>query len=200
MFEHGRYLRLMNMRSFEGAPTVAEALDELERGARAALDPCREVRALFESPDWRPHVVASTALVMGLAPPQVRDAAWRCLQEGTWASPQIVAALLLTDAPDAPTFVRNARSRLEACRMQDAKQFGALVAALTRKDPSEAARFRDHWIPRAAEELHARSPSLGREKSELTIGRDVFEHWIDAVLARTDLRLRLVDRVDRPNA
>jgi plasmid stabilization system protein ParE len=160
----------------------------------------RDVRALFESPDWRPHVVASTALVMGLASAPVRAAAWRCLGEGSWASPQIVAALLLTDSADAPTFVRDARSRLEACRMQDAKEFGALVAALARETPGEATRYRDHWLPTAARALAEKSPAMGHEKRELEVGREVFEHWLGAVLARTDVRGRLAGSVERPGA
>lgn len=137
---------------------------------------------------------------MGLASAPVREAAWRCLSEGSWASPQIVAALLLTDSPDAPIFVRDARSRLDACSLQEAITFGALLAALEHESPEEAARYRDHWLPTAARALAEKSPATGHEKRELEIGRDVFAHWLGAVLARTDVRGRLVDLVDRPSA
>jgi hypothetical protein len=187
MFEHGRYLRLMNMASFEGAPSVDEAFDELVRCARAEPDPCDAARTLFEEPNWRGHVIASTALAMGLARPRLRVAAWRRLDEGSWASPQIVAALSLADR----RFVEEAGSRIDACLIQDAKKLGAFAAALGRLDPAEGERLRSHWLVRVIGEMHARAPGLVPEKEELAIGRDVTDRWLTRVLSTPGLQERL---------
>ncbi len=189
MFEQGRYLRLMNMASFEGAPTVDEARDELERCARAEPDPCDAVRSLFRERDWRAHVIASTALAMGLARPRLRGAAWACLDDGSWASPQLVAALSLVDRH----FVQEARARVEGCRMEDAKKLGALRAALARVDPAESSRRAEHWVVTLIHEMHAQDPSRVQEKSELDIGTEVTERWLSRVLADPGFQRRLVD-------
>ena len=149
MFERGRYLRLMNMLFFEGEPSVDEALDELERCARTASDPGGAACSLFEDRNWRSHVIASTALAMGLARPRLCVAAWKCLDEGSWASPQIVAALYLAD----DRFVDEARARLETYRINGAKRFGALASALRCLEPAEGelevgGRVTERWLAR----------------------------------------------------
>jgi hypothetical protein len=178
MFERGRYLTLMNMTSFEGEATVGEVLDELERFIRAEPNPCDAVRSLFLDRNWRGHMFASTALAMGFARFHLRDAAWTCLDEGSWASPQLVAALSLADRH----FVHEARARIEALR-----------AALARLDPDEGARLQEQWVIRLIGEMHAAAPSLVPEKLELDIGTQVTERWLSRVLAKPGLQQRLVD-------
>ena len=189
MFDRGQYLVLMNMMSVEGGVPVDEALDNLERCVRAEADPCDVVRSLFLHENWRAHVIAATALAMGFARFRLRGAAWRCVDEGSWASPQLVAALSLADRH----FVHEARARLAACRMKDAKRFGALRAMLARSDPSEGERLQEHWLVHVIRDMHAAAPERAPEELELRVGTQLTERWLSRVLARPGFQQRLVD-------
>jgi len=67
------------------------------------------VRRLFESPDWRPHLVGT---VVCIAEPDAQWLGWlwQAIDGGSWVTPQLAVAAYLTD----PEFAARARSRIEA--------------------------------------------------------------------------------------
>jgi len=67
------------------------------------------VHRLFESPDWRPHLVGAVACI---AEPDLQwhRWLWQAIDGGSWVTPQLAVAAYLTD----PEFLVRARSRLEA--------------------------------------------------------------------------------------
>lgn len=131
-------------------------------GADAAL------LAMLAERNWRPQIVAASAIALGPADGRWATALFGALDRGSWGSPQIAAALSLHD----PDFVRSASARVRrgcprsgdgwamgARGTPDGKATGALRALLdpppeldagvvpdsadVREGAAEAVRFRD---------------------------------------------------------
>ncbi|WP_223757679.1 pentapeptide repeat-containing protein [Myxococcus sp. RHSTA-1-4] len=94
-----------------------EYLLHMEAGVEASADLDAEVVALLKEKNWRLHLVAATAVVLGGASERALSAVWERLAVGSWVHPQLTVAALLRD----PDFESRARARLEAGRPGSAR-------------------------------------------------------------------------------
>ena len=88
---------LRHYMSFLGLNTV-DPLRAAEAGIEASDDVQADLRELIAvGPDWRVHVVCACVAGMAGVDDQSRAALWARVEEGSWASPQLVAALSLSE-------------------------------------------------------------------------------------------------------
>ncbi len=103
----GLYLKLMSN------PTELAAR-AVEGVAWGTLDLDAEVVAAIEQENWRPTVVGCSLACLAtdriVSIDRVREAAWKTLARGSWASPQLAATCALLD----PSFATRARGLLES--------------------------------------------------------------------------------------
>lgn len=90
-------------------PDVGAVIERIEQ-ALGACDPAPGVDAMFASPDWRPHLIAATALLLDGRRRLDPAAMWRAIDAGSWVTPQLVATAYLID----PAFVERLRERIES--------------------------------------------------------------------------------------
>jgi hypothetical protein len=85
-----------------------QALLHLEAGVDATADLNAELGALLKERNWRLHLVAAAAVVLGGANERTLAALWELLDRRSWCHPQLTVALLLRD----PAFEDRARARM----------------------------------------------------------------------------------------
>jgi len=96
------YLELLSLNT-----TSAQiVIDRIER-AISHDDPCPWVDALFDDPNWRPHLVAAIALILDDGQRLPIAGLWRAADAGSWVTPQLIVSAYLVD----PGF-------LDQCRMR----------------------------------------------------------------------------------
>jgi hypothetical protein len=65
---------------------------------------------MLKDPDWRPHLVASIAVLVSPDPASFSHPLWGALDRGSWVAPQLAVTLLHSD----PAFVSEAKQRIDA--------------------------------------------------------------------------------------
>lgn len=87
------YLELLGLRN-DSAQIV---IDRIER-AMSLEDSCPWIDALFDDPNWRPHLVGAIALVLDDARHLPIAGLWRAVDSGSWVTPQLVVSAYLVDS------------------------------------------------------------------------------------------------------
>ncbi|HEY3356002.1 MAG TPA: hypothetical protein VGQ83_22305, partial [Polyangia bacterium] len=116
------YLRMLHLTGEDGDRAVAFVREVLAAYPPDALE--EEAVALLDEANWRFHLVAAVAVVLGLRSPRLDAAVWEAFDRGSWVAPQLAATALIADAD----FAARARVRLDAAAGLGAKAAGALVA------------------------------------------------------------------------
>jgi hypothetical protein len=143
-------------------------------------DPFPDICWLLESENWRPHLVAATAVVVcGYRAEPVR-LLWRRLDRGSWVAPQIAAALSIVD----PEFVERARERLEAGCPQDSS------------DLSRMSSLERHVAAGPAGTL-GRSGKSAAALLRVVQMRSPPPEWLENVVASADFQTLLREDVDQ---
>lgn len=89
------------------------ALDRIAT-ALSLGDTERWIAALFDDPDWRPHLVGALALLLGRDAHLDAAPLWRALDAGSWVTPQLVVTAFYAD----PLFAARVRERVgDGCRI-----------------------------------------------------------------------------------
>jgi hypothetical protein len=109
-FERGElavpaYLTLLGLAS----PGVDVTIDRIEEALEHPEHPAG-LRRLLADANWRPHLVAATAMLAMEDPRPFIDALWAAIRHGSWVSPQLAVVASLVD----PAFVSTAKARLDA--------------------------------------------------------------------------------------
>lgn len=102
---HG-YLALLHLGSGD-APKAVELVSDC---CRKIGDPFPNICRLLMDSNWRPHLVASVAVIISGYNADATKCLWRCIDTGSWVTPQIGVALRLVD----PHFEHLSRIRLES--------------------------------------------------------------------------------------
>ena len=183
-------LLLLSMRGSETGGLI-------DRIAQASTRPhaAASVDAMFESPDWRPHVIAAVALILDGGERLDPTPLWAAIDSGSWVTPQLVATAYLID----PAFAERLRARLESrCAVQvpaglsaaerhratgpatseerSAKllaallQIGMLVPSLARRVASAAHDPQLATLRAADRTIPATSPRIGSRMSKASSG------------------------------
>lgn len=110
VFEQGEldvpgYLPLLGL-----APTESLIVIERIRHVLETHDPTPWVAALFEDPNWRPHLVGAIAVLLASDTKPYRGLIWSAIDAGSWVTPQLVVTGYYTD----PAFETEAKRRIEA--------------------------------------------------------------------------------------
>jgi hypothetical protein len=108
------------------------------------------VLAMLADRNWRPNLVAATAILFHPRDGRFAAPLWSALDEGSWVSPQIAVVLSLHDADFVPRAIDRVERRCplapgrweRAVGTPNAKALSALVALLDDTAPDEAARLR----------------------------------------------------------
>ncbi|MCY1022240.1 pentapeptide repeat-containing protein [Pyxidicoccus sp. MSG2] len=90
--------------------TNRRALLHIEAGVEASSNLDAELEALLKASDWRLHLVATAAVVLGGASARILTALWERLDHSRMTHPQLTVALLLRDAD----FEIRARERMRS--------------------------------------------------------------------------------------
>lgn len=93
------------------------ALKHIEAGVEASSDLDAEVVAMSKERNWRMHMVAAAAVVLGGANARALTAMWEVVDRWSWAHPQLIVALLLRDA-DFEAHVRDRMSSARATHLE----------------------------------------------------------------------------------
>jgi len=87
-----------------------EAVAVVRQCCLSVATPWPDIQHLLNDKNWRPHLVAAIAIVSSGHDSESVRLAWRCLDTGSWVTPQLGVALFLSD----PDFDAQSRSRLNA--------------------------------------------------------------------------------------
>lgn len=138
---------------------ACERVIEIIRSAAGAPEAPAAIVAMLDEEDWRPNLVAATAVLFHPSDGRFADALWRALDDASWVSPQIAVVLSLHD----PELVSRATERTErgcpiSARRWDGrfeghtneKALSALRALLGDREVAdeEGARIALHWRDR----------------------------------------------------
>jgi hypothetical protein len=121
-----RYLRLAFAALFKrplpfGAPHLyisllwlssPEAVEEVHMAAQRSSELDEELSALLDGINWRPHVVAATAIALGYGTEPSIEELWSTFDRGSWVTPQLAVAASMRD----PEFESKAQSRIRNWR------------------------------------------------------------------------------------
>lgn len=123
MFEKSRYLALLQPPRVGGPGSgIAEALAVLDEGLRTSPQVVHEVCAMLADFNWRPNLVAATAVIRArMMTGVVVKSLWTAIDRPSWVSPQLAVAASIVD----PRFSDGARARIAA-----AARGGVLRAAV----------------------------------------------------------------------
>ncbi len=113
------YLELLHL----AEPSAQIVLDRIEV-ALAAGDPRSSLDALFDDPNWRPHLVGAVALVLDGGRHLSTASLWRAVDAGSWVTPQLIVSAYFVD----PAFPAHCRLRVER---------GAPIAVPVGSSPAE---------------------------------------------------------------
>jgi hypothetical protein len=102
---HG-YLALLHL----DANDTSQAVEAVRQCCLSVEAPYPDIRQLLTDKNWRPHLVAAAALIISGYDSESVRLAWRCLDTGSWVTPQLGVALFLVD----PDFDDHCHSRLSA--------------------------------------------------------------------------------------
>jgi len=91
-----------------GSSDVQPALSSLSHVLRSTAAGRRYIELRFQGRDWRPHLVATVAVLLSPDRASYAPTLWRTFDYGSWVAPQLAVALYLSD----PEFGREARHRI----------------------------------------------------------------------------------------
>lgn len=104
------YLELLNTTG-----SWKEIIERMRQCIREARNPFPDIYRLLEDPNWRPNIVGAVALLLAPGNGEAVERLWKCMDKGSWASPQLAAAASLCDSH----FSDDARARLvQRCPIQ----------------------------------------------------------------------------------
>lgn len=123
MFAKSRYLTLLQPPRVGGPGSgIADALGVLDEALRTSPHVVHEVSAMLADFNWRPNLVAATAVIRArMMTGVVVRAVWTAIDRPSWVSPQLAVAASIID----PRFADGARARIAA-----ASRGGVLRAAV----------------------------------------------------------------------
>jgi hypothetical protein len=170
---HG-YLGLLGLRASDAPETVARVKNCCQRG-----DPFTDVCRLLADANWRPHLVAAVAVILGGYHEEAVRLLWRRIDAGSWVTPQIGVALSMTD----PEFIPRARRRLEARCPLDASE-------LLQMTPVER-----HSAAGPAGSV-ARSAKAAQTLVQLARAHSSQTEWLDDLAAAADFQALLREDFD----
>jgi hypothetical protein len=87
------YLELLSLHR-----TSAQIVIDRIECAMSHDDPCPWVHALFDDPNWRPHLVGAIALIVDDGRHLPVAGLWRAVDAGSWVTPQLVVTAYLVDS------------------------------------------------------------------------------------------------------
>jgi hypothetical protein len=89
------YLLLLSLRD----PDIPGKIEKfrLELAQYPLEDLERDIGRLYAARNWRLHLIACVAVASGFATENTMDALWKCLSQGSWASPQLAATAAFVD-------------------------------------------------------------------------------------------------------
>ena len=99
------YISLLRLET----PEAVEAVEEVPMAAQRSSELDKELSALLDGINWRPHVVAATAIALGYGSEPSIEKLWSTFDRGSWATPQLAVAASLRDAE----FELKAQSRID---------------------------------------------------------------------------------------
>lgn len=171
------YLSFLGMRSAE----VQGALTSLSDVLRATDDADRYFEVMFQSRNWRPHLVAAVAVLLSHDRVAYASALWRTFDSGSWVAPQLAVVLYLSD----PEFAREAKQRIESrSSVTVATDLGAHLEHTARSKnivsllrvvsylPSET-----NWVASQLERAEVRALIKG----DIDSSGDIVDSWLEAV-------------------
>lgn len=128
------YLKLLN--------TVYPWKSIVERMSQCiyeTADPFPDIYRLLDDADWRANIVGAVGLLLAPTDQGALQRLWKCIDEGTWASPQLAVAAALRD----PDFAEKARARLiNRCPIRPGRLYKAEELELSPGDaPDDDLRY-----------------------------------------------------------
>lgn len=90
-----------------------EGTQDVISGTQSVLEPAKDggwIDALFDDPNWRPHLVGAIALVLDDTEHFAPTGLWRAVDAGSWVTPQLVVTAYFVD----PEFPHRVIERIEA--------------------------------------------------------------------------------------
>jgi hypothetical protein len=121
----GAYLSFLGM----GTPHARRALTTLSEVLRSTDDAHRYIELMLQGRNWRPHLVASVAILMSPDRAGYTSALWRTFDYGSWVAPQLAVVLYFSD----PEFGREAKHRIASrCPLTAAPDLPAQVERTVR--------------------------------------------------------------------
>jgi len=160
------YLMLLGVRE-----DTAVAIGDIRVAiASSGSDVGQRVEQMLGDLDWRPQLVAATAILVGDLT-DLLPALWSALDRPCWTSPQLAAVASLIDA----SFLTKAKMRLEdGCKM-DVRD----AAAMTPIERHSAL---------GPTSVAAHSPKLMSALAALCSLDDAAEHWLSELISRPDIK------------
>ena len=171
---HG-YLALLGLRSSDAPESVARVRD----CCRRAPDPFPDVCRLLTEANWRPHLVATVAVIIRGYHEEAVRLLWRRLDTGSWVTPQIGVALSIVD----PEFLQRARERLEARCPLDASDLRRITAIERHSAAGPAGSV-------------ARSAKAAQTLIQIVRTRSSEAEWLDQLFAAPDFQALLREDFD----
>jgi hypothetical protein len=98
------YLSFLGM----GSPDVQSGLTSLSEVLRSTDDAHRYIELMLQGRNWRPHLVASVAVLLSPDRAGYAPVLWRTFDYGSWVAPQLAVVLYSSD----PEFGREAKNRI----------------------------------------------------------------------------------------
>ena len=155
-------------------------------------DPFPDIIELLGDSNWRPHLVASVAIMISGYHSEAVRLLWRRVDTGSWVTPQLCATLSLIN----PEFLQQARSRLvsgcpldatELREMDPAERHSAAGPAGILQRSSKAASAlmclsqmaspQPQWI----HELHASADMQKLLEEDMDASDQIAEQWLSKV-------------------
>ena len=89
------YLAFLSMRGTDAEGEVNKLRAVFSEYLPEVLE--RDLICLLTSRNWRNHNIACAAIVAGFVTDRALDALWKCIHDGSWTSPQLVATAAYVD-------------------------------------------------------------------------------------------------------
>ena len=171
------YLSFLGM----GSAEVQSALTSLSDVLRSTHDADRYIEVMLQGRGWRPHLVASVAVLLSDDRADYASALWRTFDYGSWVAPQLAVVLYFSD----PEFRHEAKQRIVSrCpvavatdpdahfeRTVRSKNIASLLRVVSFL-PSET-----NWVASELERADVRALIKGDSDSS----GDIVDSWLEAV-------------------
>jgi hypothetical protein len=119
------YLSFLGMRDAKVQSTLATVSEAL----RSTDDAHPYIGVMLQGRNWRPHLVASVAVLLSPDRVSYASALWRTFDYGSWVAPQLAVVLYLSD----PEFGREARRRIvRRCPVTESWDLDSVLEGIVR--------------------------------------------------------------------